>query len=182
MGVAHGHLAAYRWMKHQGHGHIVNTASLAGLTPVPLLAAYAMSKHAVVGLSLRLRAEGVAHGVKVSAICPAAINTPLLESGGPADLPSLAWRPDLRAYLTALAGAPCSAQACVDDALRGVERNRGLIVLPARARRSPGLSAAARAGGAHRVGAAAARAGGALSPVTWPSLNGKPAASLAARP
>lgn len=155
-GVAHGCLAAYRWMKHQGSGHIVNTASLAGLTPVPLLAAYAMSKHAVVGLSLSLRAEGAAHGVKVSAICPAAIDTPLLEGGGPADLPPLAWRPDLRAYLTALAGAPYPVQACVDDALRGVERNKGLIVLPARAR---GVALAYRLlpGLAERIGLAQLR-------------------------
>ena len=53
-------------MVEQGHGHIVNTASLAGLTPAPLMLPYTTTKHAVVGLSLALRAEAAAHGVRVS--------------------------------------------------------------------------------------------------------------------
>src|SRR5215469_16417765 len=57
-GVVHGVHAAYPVMLRQGHGHIVNTASLAGLVPGPGLAPYAAAKHAVVGLSLSLRAEG----------------------------------------------------------------------------------------------------------------------------
>jgi NAD(P)-dependent dehydrogenase (short-subunit alcohol dehydrogenase family) len=70
MGVVHGTHAAYRVMTRQGHGHIVNIASLAGLIPLPTNVPYATSKHAVVGLSLSLRAEGAALGVRVSAVCP----------------------------------------------------------------------------------------------------------------
>ncbi len=56
-GVVHGVLAAYPVMTHQGRGHIVNTASLAGLVPAPGITPYSMTKHAVVGLSMSLRAE-----------------------------------------------------------------------------------------------------------------------------
>jgi NAD(P)-dependent dehydrogenase (short-subunit alcohol dehydrogenase family) len=70
MGVVYGTHAAYQQMVKQGHGHIVNIASLAGLVPFPTNAPYAASKHAVVGLSLSMRTEGEALGVKVSAVCP----------------------------------------------------------------------------------------------------------------
>lgn len=86
MGVVHGVRAAYPHMLAQGDGHIVNTASLAGLIPSPMLAPYAMTKHAVVGLSLSLRSEAALHGVRVSALCPGATETPILDSTGPADL------------------------------------------------------------------------------------------------
>src|SRR6202047_2109688 len=56
-GVVHGVAAAYPVMIRQGHGHIVNTASMAGLAATGLLTSYVMSKHAVVGLSLALRSE-----------------------------------------------------------------------------------------------------------------------------
>ena len=69
-GVVHGVAAAYPLMVRQGSGHIVNTASAAGLLPSPANIAYAATKHAVVGLSLTLRAEAVHHGVGVSVICP----------------------------------------------------------------------------------------------------------------
>ncbi len=85
-GVVHGVHAAYPLMLRQGHGHIVNTASLAGLMPGPSLAPYAAAKHAVVGLSLSLRAEGASRGVRVSAVCPGFIDTPLLGRVNP-DLP-----------------------------------------------------------------------------------------------
>src|SRR5262249_56364016 len=54
-GVMHGVHAAYPIMMQQRSGHIVNTASLAGLLPSPPLTPYAMTKHAVAGLRLSLR-------------------------------------------------------------------------------------------------------------------------------
>ncbi len=80
MGVLHGTLAAYRIMVDQGFGHIVNTASLAGLIPVPLESSYSLTKYAVVGLSTSLRGEGAALGVKVSVVCPGFIRTPIIEN------------------------------------------------------------------------------------------------------
>ena len=88
LGVVHGVLAAYPIMIGQGRGHIVNTASLAGLVPAPGLTPYSMTKHAVVGLTTSLRPEAASHGVRVSVVCPGVIDTPLLDKPNPADLPT----------------------------------------------------------------------------------------------
>ena len=80
-GVTNGTQAALEVMKAQGYGHLVNTASMAGLGAVPLLSAYAMTKAAVVGLSTSLRGELRHYGIRVSALCPGFIRTPILEGG-----------------------------------------------------------------------------------------------------
>jgi NAD(P)-dependent dehydrogenase (short-subunit alcohol dehydrogenase family) len=80
-GVVHGVHAAYPIMVRQGSGHICNTASMGGLMAAGLLTSYVMTKHAVVGLSLALRSEAAAHGVGVTAICPSAVETPILDKG-----------------------------------------------------------------------------------------------------
>ena len=132
-GVLHGVLAAYPLMVKQGSGHIINTASLAGLGPAPLLAPYAMTKHAVVGLSTSLRLEGAARGVRVSVLCPSAIETPLLDSGNPADV-LIAWAPDVRRFLSALTGPPYPVEKCAEQTLDAIDDNKSIIVLPGRAR------------------------------------------------
>lgn len=81
-GVINGIQAAYKVMVEQGFGHIVNTASMAGLMPGPGNVAYTMTKHAVVGLSKSLRAEAEQMGVRVSVLCPGVVRTPILEGGG----------------------------------------------------------------------------------------------------
>jgi NAD(P)-dependent dehydrogenase (short-subunit alcohol dehydrogenase family) len=131
-GVIHGVHAAYPVMLKQGHGHIVNTASLAGLVPGPGLAPYDAVKHAVVGLSLSLRAEAAGRGVKVSAICPGFVDTPLLGRVNP-DLPATSASGDVSA-LTGLLGQLYRADLLARDVLRGIERNRALIVAPRSAR------------------------------------------------
>jgi NAD(P)-dependent dehydrogenase (short-subunit alcohol dehydrogenase family) len=79
MGVVHGiHYFVPRMLIQGRPGHIVNTASMAGLVPVAELAPYATSKHAVVGLSESLNAELSPRGIHVSAICPGLINTPII--------------------------------------------------------------------------------------------------------
>lgn len=132
-GVTNGVAAAYPVMVEQGHGHIVNTASAAGLVPAPLLTPYAMTKHAVVGLTRSLRLEAANYGVRVSALCPTAIETPILDTEGPDDL-SDQWRPDVRRYLTKLGGPPYPVEKFAEQALRALERNRGVIILPASGR------------------------------------------------
>jgi NAD(P)-dependent dehydrogenase (short-subunit alcohol dehydrogenase family) len=134
-GVVHGVIAVYPLMVKQGFGHIVNTASLAGLLPFPLGVPYAMTKHAVVGLSVSLRSEARAHGVRVSAICPGVIDTPILDAEGPPDLPrtSLAGR-GREMFLHSNRGPAYPPERLAEDVLRGVERNRAIIVAPARAR------------------------------------------------
>ncbi len=133
-GVVHGVVAAYPMMVKQGRGHIVNVASLAGLGAAPLLAPYSMTKHAVVGLSTSLRAEGAALGVRVSVLCPAAIETPILDSENPKDLPNPTWKPDMRRFLTKIAGPPYPVDELAKEALAGVEKNQAVIVVPGRAR------------------------------------------------
>ena len=78
-GVVNGVTAAYRVMRAQGSGHILNTASLAGLIPAPAMLPYTTTKHAVVGLSTALRAEAASQGVQVSVLCPGFVDTPLLD-------------------------------------------------------------------------------------------------------
>lgn len=80
-GVVNGVQAAYPVMLAQGFGHIVNTASMQGLTTTPLSASYSTTKHAIVGLSKALRAEASGYGIRVSVLCPGVIRTPLLEGG-----------------------------------------------------------------------------------------------------
>lgn len=65
----------------QGSGTIVNTASMGGLMAAGLITSYVTTKHAVVGLSAALRSEAAAYGVGVTVVCPAAVDTPILDQG-----------------------------------------------------------------------------------------------------
>jgi NAD(P)-dependent dehydrogenase (short-subunit alcohol dehydrogenase family) len=132
-GVLYGVLAAYPIMLKQGYGHIINCASLAGLGPAPLLAPYALTKHAVVGLSTSLRIEAASRGVRVSVLCPSAIETPILDSQNPSEF-NIKWGPDIRRFLTTLAGPPYPVEKCAKVALNEIEKNKGVIVFPWRAR------------------------------------------------
>ncbi|MBI2204294.1 MAG: glucose 1-dehydrogenase [Candidatus Rokubacteria bacterium] len=58
---------------------IVNTASIAGLRGSPNLVAYTTSKHAVIGLTRTAAIEFVRRGIRVNAICPAPIDTPMVD-------------------------------------------------------------------------------------------------------
>ncbi len=122
-GVIYGTHAAYRVMAEQGSGHIVNTASMAGLVAPPMLALYTTAKFGVVGLSASLRAEGAALGVKVSVVCPGVVRTPLVE-----EMPVVRVdRAKIMEQLPTRLVEPPSAAATI---LRGVERNRAYIVFP----------------------------------------------------
>lgn len=156
-GVVHGVHAAYPIMVKQGYGHIVNTASLAGLVPAPLMLPYTTTKHAVVGLSLALRAEAAAHGVRVSVICPGFTDTPLLDHANPG-LPSTEAAEGARSAAIRVQGKLYSVDALAADIMRGVARNQALIVAPASGRlawRATRLSPAA----AVRVAGLAVRRG-----------------------
>lgn len=62
----------------RGRGAIVNTASVAGVRSAANLVAYAASKHGVVGLTRTAAVEFARRGVRVNAICPAPIETPMV--------------------------------------------------------------------------------------------------------
>jgi len=133
-GVVHGVVAAYPVMIRQGSGHIVNTASLAGLVPSPMLTPYGMTKHGVVGLSTSLRMEAAAHGVRVSVVCPGVIDTPLLDKGNPPDLPPVPEIPSARRLLTKMIGGAYPPASLAEDVLDALARNRPIIVTPRHAR------------------------------------------------
>ncbi len=129
-GVVHGVHAAYPVMCEQGFGHIVSTASMAGLIPTPMTVSYTAAKHAVVGLSTALRIEAAARGIRVSALCPGVIRTPILEGGKYGKL-----LPDipldfLHRFTERL--KPLGAGSFASRALRGVAANRAIIIVPGR--------------------------------------------------
>jgi len=86
--------AALKVMKGQKSGNIVNTASAAGIRSAPRMGAYAASKHAVVGMTKSAAAEYGKYGIRINAICPTVIMTPMGESylGGNEDLQNVMLR------------------------------------------------------------------------------------------
>ncbi|WKG06708.1 SDR family oxidoreductase [Mycolicibacterium sp. HK-90] len=160
-GVVHGVAAAYPQMIRQGHGHIVNTASMAGLAAAGQLTSYVMTKHAVVGLSLALRSEAAARGVGVLAVCPAAVETPILDKGAVGGFVGRDYFLQGQGVTTAY-----DADRLAADTLRAIARNKAVVVKPRRAhaswlfaRLAPGLMQrlAVKFVAAQRAGQAARR-------------------------
>lgn len=84
-GVIWGTQVAARHMKEMGGGHIVNIASLAGISAIPGISVYSASKFAVRGFSLAAGFELKRYGVYVTVFCPNAIKTPLLKQSSQHD-------------------------------------------------------------------------------------------------
>ena len=129
-GVIHGIQAVYPIMIRQHSGHIVNTASMAGLITGAGQASYSATKHAVVALSSTLRLQAARHGVQASVLCPGVIRTPILTGGkygrlkmtGIKDEEILKWWEPMR---------PMLPEKFAERALRAVLRNDAIIVVPA---------------------------------------------------
>ena len=125
-GTIYGCRSVYPVMMKQGFGHIINTASLAGLIPGGLTSIYSASKHAVVGFSLTLRAEARQYGIKVSTLCPGYMRTNIQKT-----------TQNVSAYMNSERNRQMNAEMkfptpedCIDQMMRGVRRNRGIIVTP----------------------------------------------------
>lgn len=115
MGVISGSLSAYRVMKEQGSGRIINIGSASVFSCDPLLGPYVTSKFGVVGFTRVLAIEAEAYNVGVSLVCPGNIRTPLLELKEPS-------------WLTPAIPAESAARRI----LRGIMHNQKIIVFPPR--------------------------------------------------
>ncbi|MAN61081.1 MAG: short-chain dehydrogenase [Parvibaculum sp.] len=132
-GVINGIFTALPVMQQQGFGHIVNTASLAGLIPVPRLAGYTATKHAVVGLTRVLRSEENVTGVRASVVCPGRVRTPILSGGKYGRVTS-----ETQARLAEEGAAPRGAvepDVFAQRMLRQIAKNKSVIIEPATVRR-----------------------------------------------
>ncbi|MPZ27021.1 MAG: SDR family NAD(P)-dependent oxidoreductase [Micromonosporaceae bacterium] len=99
----------------RGHGHLLVTASAAGLLTEPDTAPYAVTKHAAVALAEWLAIRHGDDGVGVSCLCPQAVRTPML-AGLPADSATLAAAPAL------------SPEEVADAVAAGLAANQFLIL------------------------------------------------------
>lgn len=127
MGVVNGIQITYPLMIKQGTGHIINTASLAGITGYPTSTIYAATKSAVIRLSEDLRLEGEDYGVKFSVACPGYVKTHIFDGdkivGG-----------NMEKTLEKIPFKMISPEQAASSIIKGIEKNKGRIVFPAYAR------------------------------------------------
>lgn len=121
-GVLHGIESVYARMVEQGSGQIVNTASVAGLTPVPLGAVYSATKHFVVGLSASLRSEAADLGVRVNVVCPGPMRTPFW------DAPTVGYDKD-KMFATFAFRDLADPVDCARKALDSIAHDEGIILV-----------------------------------------------------
>jgi short-subunit dehydrogenase len=119
-GVLNGVEAVYGGMRARGRGWIVNVASGAALVPRPGMAAYAASKAAVLALSVSMRAEAAAQGVKVCCVCPGPVATDITRTTTYRGV-------DPARLLKKAPTKGISPQACAREALAGVAQDRAII-------------------------------------------------------
>lgn len=124
LGVVRGCLAFLPGMLERRAGHVINTASFAGLAGAPNIMSYGVSKAGVVALSEQLRAEVVDAGVKVSVICPAFFRTNLLES----------WQgdPRMKKFGEKMMDHSVDSLDSVADAVFAAQQRGEFLILPTR--------------------------------------------------
>jgi NAD(P)-dependent dehydrogenase (short-subunit alcohol dehydrogenase family) len=124
LGVAYGVITFGPLLVAQGEGHIVNTASEAGLVTTPTLGMYCATKHAVVGMSESLYHELAPQGIGVSCLCPNLVKTSIFHSernrphGADLSAQEHAIISPLRESLDAMGIAPAQVATDVVDAVK----------------------------------------------------------------
>jgi NAD(P)-dependent dehydrogenase (short-subunit alcohol dehydrogenase family) len=145
-------------------GHVVNIASIAGLTAPPFLSAYVAAKHAVMGMTEALAVElsYVAPQIRVSAVCPGGVQTNIMRSerNRPAELKVEPRTPPemlakIRAAFEKLMADPMPADDLARIVLAGIERDEALIITHAD-HAADALARAERVAAAAQAAAAAA--------------------------
>ena len=134
-GVVHGIATFVPLLIEQGEGHVVNTASIAGLTTAPFLGPYNATKQAVVAISETLYKDlqiaGIA-GIGVSVLCPGFVQTRIAES----DRNRPGWAPDrdvegapeIRAAIQAMVDGGIPTAAVADRVLDAVRTDTFYIL------------------------------------------------------
>lgn len=127
-GVVNGVQAFVPHFVARGAGWVVNTASLAGLCPVPFNDPYNAAKQAVVGLSASLRDElaEVAPGVGVTVVCPGSVPTSLAATSR-ANRPHRAPRPPSRVPVSSSAHSAITPELAAARILSAVDRRQFLV-------------------------------------------------------
>lgn len=133
MGVVHGILAVYPIMVRQKQGHIINTASIAGLTGYATASAYTASKAAVLELTRSLRAEAHIHNVRISAACPGYVSSGIFAEDRIVGA-------DVKSITKAFPTKMMTPQVAASHMLKGVISGKETIVFPFSARFLWGLS------------------------------------------
>jgi NAD(P)-dependent dehydrogenase (short-subunit alcohol dehydrogenase family) len=121
LGVVRGCRLFLPGMIANGRGHVINTASFAGLAGAPGIMTYGVTKAAVVALSEQLRAELHDKGLRVSVLCPAFFRTNLLDS----------WQgnPRLKAHADRMMEtSPDTLDGVADRVFAAVERGEFLVL------------------------------------------------------
>ena len=128
-GMIHGCHVCVDWLKRNPRGsHVINTSSLAAIGSFPGMAAYNVTKAAVVSFSETLHAELRRHRVGVTVLCPSFFPTALLDNGR---FTSPAEQRIARAEFTR---TKLTAEKVADAAVRAMARKQLYVILPATAR------------------------------------------------
>jgi short-subunit dehydrogenase len=125
-GVVHGVEVFVPLLLEQGQsGHIVNTASMAGLVGMRWLGIYSAAKFAVVGLTEALHREMKPHGIGVSVLCPMIVDTQINANSvqmRPKELRNEGETPIIVPDNAAMAGGVIQKEEVARRVVRGIER------------------------------------------------------------
>ncbi len=121
-GVIHGCHAFIPRMKSQKGGHIVNTASVAGIAPPPQEAPYTLSKAGIISLSETLKVELAPFNIGVTVLCPMSVDTKIIERSSDAGDYSK------EMYTTSLSKARITPEQIAGMLVNAMEKNRLYLV------------------------------------------------------